>query len=52
MSVVLAKFSDLLYYNVPIDLVTSYSKFIAKIIITPITMLLNFIFMKVLIERI
>ena len=38
--------------HIKINIITKYSKIIAKIIFTPITMIINFIFMKILIEKI
>ena len=35
-----------------IKIITNYSKIIAKILVTPFTMILNFLFMKFLIERV
>ena len=38
--------------NIDMEIVLKYSQLIAKILVTPITMLLNFAFMKFLIERV
>lgn len=38
--------------NIDIKLITDYAKISAKIIVTPFTMITNFIFMKFLIEKI
>ena len=43
--------NDIIYTNIPFDLVRSYSKLLSKILITPITMTCNFFVMRYLSER-
>jgi len=49
-SFLIDKTNDILL-SININIITNYSKILAKIIITPISMILNYLFMRFLIEK-
>lgn len=51
-SFVIGGLNGLIIKNIDIKLIHDFSQLVAKIIVTPFTMVLNFIFMKFLIERV
>jgi len=51
ISMLLNSINLLIVNNIDIDLILSFSTIIAKIIVTPITMILNFFVMKGIIEK-
>lgn len=52
ISFVLQLLNQLIVNKIVIENITQYSSLIAKILVTPITMVLNFLVMKGIIERI
>lgn len=51
-SLAIGGISCLIEKNLQIEIILKFSKIVAKIIVTPFTMILNFLFMKFLIERV
>lgn len=51
-SFIIAQISDFLIVNISVYFIYKYAKICAKILVTPFTMVTNFIFMKFLIEKI
>ncbi len=51
-SFVIGKLTNFLIKNINIKFILKYAKICAKILVTPFTMVINFIFMKFLIEKV
>ena len=50
-SFIIGKIGNILITHIEIDFIYKYAKICAKILVTPFTMITNFIFMKLLIEK-
>lgn len=52
MSYIIKALSNFIFTSISIELIKNYAKIISKILVTPVTMVLNFIVMKNIIEKI